>query len=113
MRMLMNRICIALRGLLSPKNVLSVMSVSAATAVLSWNERKFWMFVLRLFYKLVTILLLFTSSQTIPNSRLKVRFLFLWLISVDLPGSVVFDNTLSGAAVANEVIIHIGGMLSC
>ena len=39
----MNRICIAFRGLLSPKNVLSVISVSAATAVLSWNDKKFWM----------------------------------------------------------------------
>ena len=41
MRMLMNRICIALRGLLRPKKVLSVIRVSAAIAVLSWNERKF------------------------------------------------------------------------
>ena len=39
----MNRICIALRGLLRPNIVLSVMSVSAAAAVLSWKERKFWM----------------------------------------------------------------------
>ena len=43
MRMLMNRICIALSGLLSPNIVLSVISVSAAAAVLSWNDRKFWM----------------------------------------------------------------------
>ena len=43
MRMLMKRICIAFRGLLRPKNVLSVIRVRAATAVLSWNERKFWM----------------------------------------------------------------------
>ena len=42
-RMLMNRICIALSGLLSPNIVLSVMSVSAAAAVLSWNDRTFWM----------------------------------------------------------------------
>ena len=41
MRMLMNRICIALRGLLSPKNVLSVINVRAAQAVLSWKDRKF------------------------------------------------------------------------
>ena len=39
----MNRICIALRGLLRPNIVLSVMSVSAAAAVLSWKDRKFWM----------------------------------------------------------------------
>lgn len=38
----MKRICIAFSGLLSPKNVLSVMRVRAATAVLSWNDRKFW-----------------------------------------------------------------------
>lgn len=43
MRILINRICIAFRGLLNPKNVLRVISVRAATAVLSWNERKFWM----------------------------------------------------------------------
>ena len=43
MRMLMNRICMAFRGLLRPKNVLRVISVSAATAVLSWNDKKFWM----------------------------------------------------------------------
>ena len=42
MRMLIKRICMALRGLLSPKNVLRVISVRAATAVLSWNDRKFW-----------------------------------------------------------------------
>ena len=41
MRMFINRICIALRGLLSPKNVLSVIRVNAAQAVLSWNDRKF------------------------------------------------------------------------
>ena len=39
----MNRICMAFRGLLSPKNVLRVISVSAAQAVLSWKDRKFWM----------------------------------------------------------------------
>ena len=38
----MNKICIAFKGLLNPKNVLSVISVRAATAVLSWNDRKFW-----------------------------------------------------------------------
>ena len=43
MRMLMNRICIAFKGLLSPNNVLRVMRVRAAHAVLSWNDRKFWM----------------------------------------------------------------------
>ena len=43
MRMLMKRICIAFRGLSSPKNVLNVISVSAAHAVLSWKDRKFWM----------------------------------------------------------------------
>ena len=37
----MNKICIAFKGLLNPKNVLSVISVRAATAVLSWNDRKF------------------------------------------------------------------------
>jgi len=41
--MLMKRICIALRGLLSPRNVLSVIKVNAAAAVLSWNDKKFWM----------------------------------------------------------------------
>ena len=40
--MLMKRICIALRGLLSPKNVLNVIKVNAAAAVLSWNDKKFW-----------------------------------------------------------------------
>ena len=39
----MKRICIALRGLLSPKNVLNVIKVNAAAAVLSWNDKKFWM----------------------------------------------------------------------
>ncbi len=43
MRMLIKRICMAFNGLLKPKKVLRVMSVNAATAVLSWNERKFWM----------------------------------------------------------------------
>ena len=43
MRMLMKRICIAFKGLLSPKNVLRVISVSAAHAVLSWKDKKFWM----------------------------------------------------------------------
>lgn len=43
MRMLMNRICIALRGFVSPNIVLKVINVSAAAAVLSWKERKFWM----------------------------------------------------------------------
>ena len=38
----MNRICIAFRGLLNPNSVLSVINVSAAAAVLSWNARKFW-----------------------------------------------------------------------
>ena len=41
MRMLMNSICIALSGLLSPNIVLSVINVSAAAAVLSWKARKF------------------------------------------------------------------------
>ena len=41
MRMLINRICIELRGLLNPKNVLSVIRVNAAHAVLSWKDRKF------------------------------------------------------------------------
>ena len=40
-RMLINRICIGFRGLSSPSIVLSVMSVSAAAAVDSWNDRKF------------------------------------------------------------------------
>ena len=39
----MKRICIAFKGLLSPKNVLRVISVSAAHAVLSWKDKKFWM----------------------------------------------------------------------
>lgn len=42
-RILMKRICIGLRGLLSPKNVLSVIKVNAAAAVLSWKDKKFWM----------------------------------------------------------------------
>lgn len=42
MRMFINRICIALSGLLSPNIVLRVINVSAAAAVLSWKERKFW-----------------------------------------------------------------------
>ena len=37
----MNKICIAFSGLLSPNIVLSVMSVRAAAAVLSWKDRKF------------------------------------------------------------------------
>jgi hypothetical protein len=41
MRMLMNKICIGLSGLLSPNIVLSVINMSAAAAVLSWKERKF------------------------------------------------------------------------
>jgi hypothetical protein len=41
MRMLMNRICIALSGFVSPNIVLKVINVSAAAAVLSWKERKF------------------------------------------------------------------------
>ena len=41
--MLMKRICIAFNGLLSLKTVLNVIRVKAATAVLSWNEMKFWM----------------------------------------------------------------------
>jgi hypothetical protein len=41
MRMLMNRICIALSGLLRPNIVLRVISVRAAAAVLSWKDRKF------------------------------------------------------------------------
>jgi len=40
-RMLMNRICMGLSGLVSPNIVLSVINVSAAAAVLSWKERKF------------------------------------------------------------------------
>ena len=42
-RMLMNSICMAFNGLLRPNRVLKVISVSAATAVLSWKDRKFWM----------------------------------------------------------------------
>jgi hypothetical protein len=37
----MNRICMALSGLLNPNIVLRVINVSAAAAVLSWKERKF------------------------------------------------------------------------
>jgi hypothetical protein len=40
-RILMNRICIAFKGLLSPNIVLSVISVNAAAAVLNWKDRKF------------------------------------------------------------------------
>lgn len=43
MRMLMNKICIALRGLVIPKAVEMVMIERAATAVESWKTRKFWM----------------------------------------------------------------------
>jgi hypothetical protein len=43
MRILMKRICIALRGLLRPRTVLSVIKVKAAAAVLNWKARKFWM----------------------------------------------------------------------
>jgi hypothetical protein len=43
MRMLMKRICIALSGLLIPKDVETVMMRRAATAVESWKTRKFWM----------------------------------------------------------------------
>jgi hypothetical protein len=39
----MKRICIGLRGLLSPQNVLNVINANAAAAVLSWNDKKFWM----------------------------------------------------------------------
>ena len=42
MRILINKICMALRGLLNPKKVLIVINVSAATAVLNWNDKKFW-----------------------------------------------------------------------
>lgn len=40
-RMLMNKICIALSGLLYPRRVLRVISESAAVAVLSWKHKKF------------------------------------------------------------------------
>lgn len=39
----MNRICMAFNGLLNPNIVLRVINVRAATAVLSWNDKKFWM----------------------------------------------------------------------
>lgn len=42
-RILINKICIAFSGLLSPNIVLSVISVNAAAAVLNWNDRKFCM----------------------------------------------------------------------
>ena len=42
MRILINKICMALRGLLKPNIVLRVIKDKAATAVLSWNDRKFW-----------------------------------------------------------------------
>ena len=42
MRILINKICMALRGLLNPKKVLIVIRVRAATAVLNWNDKKFW-----------------------------------------------------------------------
>jgi hypothetical protein len=41
-RILINKICIAFKGLLSPKKVLSVINVNAAIAVLSWKDKKFW-----------------------------------------------------------------------
>lgn len=41
MRILMNNICMALSGLVSPNIVLKVINVSAAAAVLSWKARKF------------------------------------------------------------------------
>ena len=41
-KILINKICIALRGLRNPKKVLRVIRVRAATAVLSWNDKKFW-----------------------------------------------------------------------
>ena len=40
-RMLMNKICMALSGLLYPRNVLRVINESAAAAVLSWKHKKF------------------------------------------------------------------------
>jgi hypothetical protein len=40
--MLIKRICIGLRGLLSPQKVLRVIKANAAAAVLSWNDKKFW-----------------------------------------------------------------------
>lgn len=40
MRMLIQRICIAFKGLASPKVVDSVTRDSAATLVLSWKRRK-------------------------------------------------------------------------
>jgi hypothetical protein len=40
-RILINKICMAFRGLLNPSIVLSVISVNAAAAVLSWKDRKF------------------------------------------------------------------------
>lgn len=42
-RMLINKICMALSGLLYPRNVLRVINESAAAAVLSWKHKKFWM----------------------------------------------------------------------
>ena len=42
-RMLINRICIGFKGLSSPSIVLTVISVNAAAAVLSWKDKKFWM----------------------------------------------------------------------
>lgn len=42
MMMLMKRICIAFRGLLIPRTVVSDISARAETAVLSWNARKCW-----------------------------------------------------------------------
>lgn len=40
-KILINKICIAFRGLSKPSIVLSVISVNAAAAVLSWNDKKF------------------------------------------------------------------------
>ena len=40
-RMLINKICMALSGLLYPRNVLRVINESAAAAVLSWKHKKF------------------------------------------------------------------------
>ena len=40
-KILIKRICIAFNGLLRWNTMLSVIKVRAATAVLSWNDRKF------------------------------------------------------------------------
>ena len=43
MCLLIHKICIALSGFLNPKNVLKSTKLNAATLVLSWKVKKFWL----------------------------------------------------------------------